>query len=528
MQKFTFHRQSTDLFTDQQNQLVYGQEDLLPFIQFTFSKEHFEKQIQLKSLNFDMQKREVLVAELKRKYAKIETSSIVIQNIESLKQSNAYTITTGHQLSIFTGPIYLIYKIVHVLRMCQELKLDYPENNFIPVFWMASEDHDLEEIQSLELFGKKMTWETDQKGAVGRMETTGIDQIKEEILAFFGNQPDNDLKELFDAYDGSTLGQANFSLINKLFANYGLVIVDGDSRALKQQFVSVMEKDLKEQFSYHAVQKTNEQIIKEGLKVQVNPREINLFYLDDQFRERIMHLDDGFFIEGKGKIKSEDLLFELYEQPENFSPNVVLRPVYQETILPNLCYVGGVGEMSYWLQLKGVFDQIDLVYPLIQPRTSILWIDPVTSKKIAKANIVLEDLFLDVNQLKKNYLAEFASEEIDFSLIDDKLQVLKEELYGRIVSSDPNLEKYGLGELVKLEKQVDAIKDKLVKTVKQRHEVALKNIEQVFDRLFPNGGMQERSVSMFTLASNGKTNDFVAHLMNFIDPFDPDFVIIKE
>jgi len=528
MQKINFHRQLTELFTDQENQLAYNQEQLLSFINLPFSIKNFEKQIKQKEVSFTAEQRELLFTELLNKYAQYSHSSKVENNIQLIQNENTYTITTGHQLSIAAGPMYLIYKIIHVIRLAEELKKEYPENNFVPVFWMASEDHDFEEIQSIEIFSKNLIWDSDQKGAVGRFDLDGLDAVKAEICSFFENQPESEVQAILDEYDGKNLSEANFKLIHRLFDSFGLIIVDGDNSNFKREFIPAIEKEITTQFSFKALHKTNEQIQKEGFKLQVNAREINLFYLSNQSRERILHVEDSFFIEGIGMISIDTLLKEVNDFPERFSPNVILRPAYQETILPNLCYVGGIGEISYWLQLKGVFDALDLPYPLIQVRTSILWIDPILSKKIEKVSLVLEDLFKDISKVKKWYLQEFAAVELDFSLLDVKIDALKDSIIDKIIQIDMNLEQYAQAEVVKLTKQLDAIKEKLVKTVKQRHDNAMKTIDQIYDKLFPNGGMQERTLNLFSLCSDGKIAPKLEYLYNAIDPFDPDFIIIRE
>ena len=527
MQKFTFKRQDTGLFTDKQLNLACQQEQLLPFINRVFSKANFEQQIASKKQQFSDNKRTVLAATLTENYAKITTADKVKSNIAALKESTTFTITTGHQLSLFTGPIYFIYKILHVIRLAEELSLEYPENKFVPVFWLASEDHDFEEIQSIQLFNQTITWDSNQKGPVGRFDLTDFEAVKNTVKALFSSHTDNEIDILMDAYAGKNLAEATFSFVNALFQKYGLVIVDGDQRALKTEFVATMQKELEHQFSYHAVQKTNEVLQKEGYKLQVNAREINLFYLQEQSRERIVKFEDGFFIEGKGNVTKENLLAELMANPERFSPNVILRPLYQETILPNLCYVGGVGEMSYWLQLKGVFDAVHEVYPLIQVRSSLLFIDAITAKKMDKVSITLEQLFEDVAIVKKAYLKEFASEEVDFSSIEQQLNLLKTNIVDKVVAADFNLEKYAIAETLKLEKQVASIQEKVVKSVKQRHETALKTIEQVNEKLFPSNGMQERSLNLFQLCATGNVSEIVEFFYKAIDPFDPDFVVLR-
>lgn len=527
MQKFTFKRQDTGLFTDQQLNLACQQERLLPFINRVFSKANFQQQIASKKQHFSDDKRAVLAATLSENYAKIKTTDKVKANLEALKESTTFTITTGHQLSLFTGPIYFIYKILHVIRLAEELALEFPENKFIPVFWMASEDHDFEEIQSIQLFNQTITWDSSQKGPVGRFELTDFESVKNTVKELFSSHTENEINDLMDAYTGENLAEATFSFVNALFKKYGLVIVDGDQRALKTEFFASMHKELEHQFSFHAVQKTNALLQKEGYKLQVNAREINLFYLQEQSRERILHVEDGFFVEGKGTLSLETILAELSNFPERFSPNVILRPLYQETILPNLCYVGGVGEMAYWLQLKGVFEAANEVYPLIQVRSSLLFIDAITAKKMDKVSMNLTQLFEDVAIVKKAYLKEFASDEVDFSSIEEQLNVLKTSLVDKVVAADFNLEKYAHAELVKLEKQIASIQDKVVKTVKQRHENALKTIEQVNEKLFPSNGMQERSLNLFQLCATGKVTEIIDGFYKAIDPFDPDFIVLR-
>ena len=527
MQKFKIPRSHTGYFTEQQLALASEQEKVLPFIQHTFSREHFEKQIALKRNAFNANQRAVLKSYFETHYSGKEQSPSIQANIQNIERENCFTITTGHQLNIFTGPIFMIYKILHVIRLTEELQKDYPDALFVPVFWMASEDHDFEEISGVELFNRDLIWETQQKGAVGRFTTEGLDTLKAEIRNAFSRVDLSQIDELLNAYSGTTLASATFSLVNTLFAEYGLLILDGDQPELKNQFVPIIHKELNDEFSFKAVAITNSALIQEGWKLQATAREVNLFYLSENSRERILKVDDGFFIEGQGPRSLAELLEESKEYPERFSPNVILRPLYQELILPNLCYVGGAGEMSYWLQLKGVFDQTDVPYPLIQVRSSLLLIDASTSKKMEKYGIALEDIFKDVHQLKEHYLQDAAADDIDFSELDEHMKRLQQSITERVLSCDESLSNYAEAEGVRLEKSMQNIKDKIVKTVKQRHDTSLRAIEQVHERVLPRNTMQERIVSVFSMAPDGDVNGLLRRLHGAIDPFDPDFVVLR-
>ncbi len=183
----------------------------------------FKEQIQEKSKSFPTANRKVLVQVLQRQYKDIIASPVVEGNIKSLGTENTFTVTTGHQLSAFTGPLYFIYKITTVLKTCQVLKKKYPKSNFVPVYWMASEDHDYEEIKSFRVYGKKYTWETVQQGAVGRFHTKDVKQVLEQLPGEIG--------VFRDAYTkGSTLSEAVRIYVNALFGSEGLVVIDADDR----------------------------------------------------------------------------------------------------------------------------------------------------------------------------------------------------------------------------------------------------------------------------------------------------------
>ncbi len=529
MKKFSFPRIETGLFKDRQIVMSHDQEQLEPFMGRTFSVDHFKTQMIEKGKVFSSEQRQILVDVLISQYSGIEISDKVKANIDLLSQSSTFTITTGHQLSIFTGPLFFIYKILHVIRLTEELKNQFPDHNFVPVFWMASEDHDLEEIRKVTIFNKALIWDTRQEGPVGKMEFENFEQLKNEVAEFFGEDKQAEILAFLQRYEGVNLASATRNLVDHLFGEaYGLVILDPDSHELKKQAIPLFEKELKEQFSFEAVEAKSELLLKAGHKIQVTAREINLFYIEKGLRSRIIPQANKFFIEGKGEFDQPTLLKMLKDHPEHFSPNVILRPVYQEIILPNLCYIGGVGELAYWLQLKGVFDRTGILYPLIFPRISMLIIDKSTSAKMAKNELVANDLFRNPSDIKKDLLTKFADDELDFSDVDQAFLHLKDTLITKTSGIDANVEKFSLAEMAKLEKQLGTIEEKIIRSMKQKHDHALSQVDQIFDKLFPNGGLQERSMNLITLASDGKIKEKIAQLHDHIDPFDPNFIILEQ
>jgi bacillithiol biosynthesis cysteine-adding enzyme BshC len=524
MQKSKINRVETGLFSGISNRLSYHQNTLEKYIQQPFSKEAFEKQMNLKKENYSSQNRLDLYDAIKLQYSEIEISESVKSNIELLKSENTYTITTGHQLSIFTGPIYFIYKILHVIKLTKELKETYPESNFVPVFWLASEDHDFEEIQSVTLFNKSLKWETEQKGPVGRFDFESFTDVIEEFKELFKLE-DSEVKKLLEKYNGLTLGKASFSFVNELFKDFGLVQVDGDNVLLKKQFSSIMKSELETSFSFQAVQETNNKLSKEEIKLQVHPREINLFYIEQNFRERIQLKGLDFLIEGKGEFSKEELLKELESYPEKFSPNVILRPLYQETVLPNLCYLGGGGEMSYWLQLKGVFDAAKIVYPLIQVRNSLLFIDAGSEKKMSNLGLTYSELFKSSNDLKKQFVLKNSSQELDFFGLEKLVRDFDAQLKELAKNLNLGLESYAEAEITRFSKQVEGIEQKMIKAEKSKHEQSLNQIDHLKEKLFPGNGVQERSLNFFQLCTDGQVYSHLNDIYNVIDPFGNDLII---
>lgn len=527
MQFYQINRIDTGLFSQQAIDLCYNQERFIPFIQKPFSLNGFEDVIDTKSASYSSENRSVLVETLKQQYADIEIDSRVVKNLDLLTDSATFTITTGHQLSLFTGPLYFIYKILHVIRQTEELKIAYPHYNFVPIYWMASEDHDFEEIQSLNLYGKKLTWERESEGAIGRMSLDGLEKVKAEFAEFFSNSNNTAVLDLIQKLDGNSYGEAFFKFINELFGRFGLIILDGDHKNYKNLFKPIMKHELETSFAVKEVERTNEELEEEGLKIQVHAREINLFYLGQKERIRIVKEGEFYHIKDKKYTQSE-ILQLLDSEPENFSPNVVLRPVYQEVILPNLNYIGGLGELAYWLQLKGVFKAVNVPYPFIQARNSFLIIDGVTKDRMNKVSMTIDQLFMDTDHLKRKFVEEHHEEELDFTKVEQSWYSLKNNYMKLTDNLDLNIQKSVESDLVRIEKQVGQLKEKLFKGAKSKHEKSLKMIDQIKDKLFPEGALQERVVNSFQFSPTGNYNQFINQIYHHIQPMSPDFMILIE
>ena len=521
MKSHSFPRKDSNCFSSQQLLFTDNQKALKDFIGLPFSEENLKAQTAIKSTFFTAEKRNLLVSVLTKKYSSVSNVAASLKNIASLENENCFTITTGHQLSLFTGPLYFVYKILHVIKQCELLNEKFPETKFVPVYWMASEDHDFEEVKSFLLYGKTISWESEQAGAVGRMNLFGLSTVVDQLKQFFANH------QLFDKLNGNSYGEAFFQFVHELFGSFGLVILDGDEDAFKTAFKPIFKQELSTQFSHQEVVKTNEKLASENFKIQVQPREINLFFLSENKRERILAAGTNFQI-GETNFTSSGILELLEKHPGSFSPNVVLRPLYQEFILPNICYVGGVGELSYWLQLKSTFEKAAIPYPILQARSSVIWIDKSSQEKLEQLQFEINSIFKTTTELKKEFLLNNEEETIEFTLQDFQFNQFKNDLIHKSELIDPSVKSWIEAEFTRLEKQVEGIKNRLEKSVKSKYEKALKSIEQLKEKLFPANGMQERSFNFFQFCPDGNYKNKLQNLYTAIEPFDSSIIILTE
>jgi len=480
---------------------------------------NFKDQIKEKSISFSQQNRDVLVQTLREQYKNYTISESVKNNIASLIDKKTFTITTGHQLNIFTGPLYFLYKIVTVINTCKKLKEAYPEHNFIPVYWMASEDHDFDEIKYFRLQGKKYIWETSQKGAVGQFNPKELASVLNEI-------PGN-LSLFKEAYlKHTTLSDAVRYYVNNLFGNEGLVIIDADSKELKQLFSEVIKDDVLNHSPKKLIQKTDQELEQLGYKPQLYCRDVNFFYLDSGLRERIEKTGDRYtVVNSEISFSSAEINTLIENSPEKFSPNVILRPLYQEVILPNLAYVGGPAEVVYWLQLKEVFKHYQTPFPVLMPRNFAMVLDGPTQRKFEKIGLELPDLFLEKNYLFNLFTVKFSRNKI-------KLNGEKEtiENYFQTIREHAEALDKTLGPLVGAEKQraiksLEKIEQKLLKAEKRNQSDKLKQVEAVKDALFPNGGLQERTDNFLNFYLQDQK--FIEKLITHFDPFDFRFNVLQ-
>jgi bacillithiol biosynthesis cysteine-adding enzyme BshC len=446
------------------------------------------------------------------------------QNIKALNDENTFTVTTGHQLNIVTGPLYFIYKILSVVKQAEMLKKQFPKFNFVPVYWMATEDHDLDEINHVNLQGKRINWQTSQSGSVGRMTTDGMDSVIEELKRNLENN--NHINALLQIVETAYLknhhqAEAMRSLVQALFGDMGVVVCNADDVQLKKKAIALFEDDLINHTAYKSFETLKQFEQQYGL--QIHAREVNLFYLTNQSRKRIVKAHDHYkVLDSDISFSTDEILEELRKYSERFSPNVLLRPLYQELILPNLAYTGGPAEVHYWLQLKPLFNELKIFYPMVLLRNSLMLVEKEEEAIWNSYKLKWEELFLPDEEIVNIAVSRKYKDETSLKNDMIKAKEIYDELLRRFKDMDPTLEKHVLAEWRRLEKRLIASEKKLIKALKNRKSKELVTLRQLLNGLKPSGTLQERYDNIFQYLSKYGLH-FLSDIYQHIEPIPTTF-----
>jgi len=520
--------QQTGYFSKLMSDYLEGKAELKPFYNNSFDIDSFGELIEdrkQKSLN-----RTVLANALTQQNTGFDISEATKSNVEKLNNDNCFTVITGHQLNLFTGPLYFIYKIVSAINLAKELKEKYPDNDFVPVYWMATEDHDYEEVNHFNLFRNKYELEKTQTGAVGRMKLSGVEGVFAGLEDALGDR--NGVEQMLALFSRHYSSDKTFTvaikgIVNELFGKYGLVAIDGDDKQLKGLFVDEFKSELLNRTNHQIINTTSEKLKELGFKAQVTPRQINIFYLIDGVRERIVFDDDKYKVLNTEIEFSEiEILNELNVYPERFSPNAPLRCMYQEKILPNLAYVGGVGELAYWFQLKEMFDANSISYPTLILRNSVLFLDKGIDKKIQKLGLSVSDLFQETELLIKEYLKSGSEIVLELKEEEKIVESVFNDIVAKAGSIDVSLQPMIKAELQKSLKGLKNIEGRLIKAEKEKEEVAVNQIKNIKEKLFPNNSLQERHDNFISLLLFYGV-DVIDDLIDALNPLDQKFTILQ-
>jgi bacillithiol biosynthesis cysteine-adding enzyme BshC len=527
---------ATGVFSSLVNDYISGNGTARDYVPYTPNLEGIKKAIQQRK--FSAIQRQTLVSVLENQYQVLgtikEEKNIaafekVQANIGLLKNDNCFAVTTAHQPNLFTGPLYFFYKIIHVIKLAAELKAQFPENDFVPVYYMGSEDADLAEVGSYSIDGAKHQWKTKQTGAIGRMLVDDhLLQLLQNLEGYWTVKPDGKeaLAIIKSAYKkGNTINQSTLQMVHLFFGQYGLVVVQPDDAKLKSLFVEVMQKELTTQFSHTAIQPTLKSL-SENYHVQSEGRAINLFYLKDATRNRIEKNGELFsVVDTNIQFTQAEIIQELQAYPDRFSPNVILRGAYQETIIPSVVFVGGGGELAYWMELKNVFEQAGVDYPVIILRNSFLFINDKQAKQWASLEFNIEALFNSIQALEIAFVKTQSVENLALTEHIASLTDLYKVIQQDVIKIDSSLGDHALNLSVQAQKKLALLEKKMIRAEKRKQHTSLARIHSIKSELFPDNNLQERVENFSNWVGDFGWN-WVEAILNNSNSVDASFTII--
>jgi bacillithiol biosynthesis cysteine-adding enzyme BshC len=437
-----------------------------------------------------------------------------LANIDLLLNENTVAIITGQQVGLFSGPMYALYKTLTALKLAESLSQQYPEYNFVPVFWLEGEDHDIEEVSSFALFNSsnellRLQYQYEDKtggkniGAVGELHfdesiVTLFDALRKSLLP---TEFSPKVIELFEtAYQkGMTFSRAFIHLFSILLEDSGLIFFDPHNASTKKILTPVFEQELKNISQTCQLVVAQSELVEQQYHAQVKPRSVNLFMFHNGGRYALEPHPEGFSLKGTRKTFSVDeVLTFLHTDPNLFSPNVVLRPICQDYLFPTAAYVAGPSEVAYFAQFKLLYEHFGIPEPIIYPRASVTIVEERIRKVIDKFSLRVEDFFGDIDLLKARVastISDFKVEELfsnTFGTVSESLTSLK----GGLESIDPTLVPAMENTLTRMQGALSTLKEKTIAAQKRQHDISLRQLDRVSINLFPNSILQEREMNL--------------------------------
>ncbi|MFZ2322911.1 MAG: bacillithiol biosynthesis cysteine-adding enzyme BshC [Ignavibacteriaceae bacterium] len=450
---------------------------------------------------------------LKNQYSSLQNISGKTQrNIESFDNANTIAIVTGQQLGILGGPLYTIYKIITTIRLANQFTERYDDFKFVPVFWLEGDDHDFNEVRSINLFDnenqvlnvayKEEINDDDAKQSVGNIN---FDEALNDFLnKFESSLRDSDFKnelvvKLKECYQvGKSFKQSFKELLFWLFDEYGLILFDPQDPEVKSLLKPIFKKEVND-FNIHTQKLIQVSAkLEEDYHAQVKVKPVNLFYHTDDGRYSIEPVEEIFKLRRKRKqFTKDEILAEIENSPQLFSPNVLLRPICQDYLLPTGFYIAGPSEIAYFAQITPLYDFYKIVTPIIYPRSSVTLLEKNIAAALDKYDLTMTDIFLGLDELKEKVIAGLSENNIEKTFeeslheIDLTFDKLKENLF----AIDKTLVDASLRYRERVVSAINELKSKAVKAQETKHETTVRQLTRMSNLLYPLGNLQEREIN---------------------------------
>ncbi len=475
-------------------------------------------------------------------YDGLSLSKSTLNNINLLNSPNTIAIVTGQQLGLFGGPLYTFYKIISAIKLATELKSKFYEYNFVPIFWLEGDDHDFEEVNNLNIIDKEnniinLTYNDNFTGSF--RSNVGNHVFKAEFNETLKQIEENLRKTDFtpQVFDniisfykvGKTFKVAFKELLFNLFDEYGLVLFDPQDVKVKNLLKPIFLKELEDYREHLLTAIDTSAKLEENYHAQVKIKPINLFLSENDGRFLLEPDDDNFKLKNKRKKYPKTELFDLLNKhPENFSPNVLLRPICQDFLLPTGFYIAGPGEISYFAQVLPFYKIFNIPQPIIYPRASVTLLEKAAKDVIDKYHLSFEDVFIEDLKLIKKVLSNYsdANYENIFSklenVVNSEFTLIKQEL----IKIDKTLEDPINKTSGKIIQTIQTLKSRTEKSLQSKNDVTIRQLNKLKTLIFPNNNLQEREIN-FIYFANKYGVSLLKHLINEISVIKFEHQIIE-
>lgn len=431
-----------------------------------------------------------------------------LARIESLAREQTCVVVTGQQVGLFSGPLYAIYKALTAVKLAERLSRNGP-GKYVPVFWLASDDHDAAEIDHIVVLDKdnrlqevrcpmpdgepkvpasKIVLPPGISDCLRRLSDLTLDsEFKADIMA-----------ALSDAYrPGRGWVEAFARWMTRLFQDHGLIFIDASHPRLKELGGEVFYREIAEESAATPPALAASRRLREagyGEQIHLHEGILNIFYAE-QGRRSIQWDGRAFEIKDPREARSkEDLLAQAKEKPFLFSPNVLLRPIYQDALLPTAAIVGGPGEIAYFGQMKGVYEKFGLPMPVIYPRKAATIVERKVDRILKKYDLNIPDFWGDTEALVRSMAERQIPESLGraLSLVSSHLEQDFEPLIRETAAFEPTLKESAHLARGKMARQLQFLEKKIVQAATRRNDIAVQQLRKAGDSLYPNGHLQER------------------------------------
>jgi bacillithiol synthase len=435
-------------------------------------------------------------------------------NVERLRQKDSVVVITGQQAGLFTGPIYTIFKALTAIKLTRHLRAQ--GLNVVPMFWVAAEDHDFEEVNHTRLLNREGQLVTITYAGCPPKEGKPVGHVKlnekisENIAEMIAALPESEfmprlIADVRDSYKaGVNFADAFGKMMIKLFGKFGVVLINPLDDRLKAVAGEIYARAISNapEFASRLVN-TSAQLEASGYHAQVyaTAEAAPLFMVDEGRRTAMTRRDDGrFYLKGSEKsFGAAELLETVQRCPSCFSPNVTLRPIVQDFLLPTLAYIGGPAEIAYFAQLRPNYGLLNRVDPVALPRASFTLIEKRHAKTMSKYGIGFTDIFAGFEEVMKT-VVERSLDQNTATVFDEAEKVFNDQLdklNASLAAVDPTLADALKGGREKILYQLNHLRTRFIHNRGKRDETTKQQIERLFAALYPNKNLQEREINVF-------------------------------